>query len=134
MGLWSAIRREWFYTTQLARMLGALKKITPDSDYLTPDLFEDSVDKHQQRTAFITESGVEISYAQFDRYANRVAHWALAQGLKPGDTVALYMANRWEYVAIWYGLSKVGIMAALLNNQITGTRWPIASMCQAPSM
>ena len=73
MGLWSTIRREWFYTTQLVRMLGALKKITPDSEYLTPDLFEDSVDKHAQRTAFITESGVEISYAQFDRYANRVA-------------------------------------------------------------
>ena len=120
MGLWSTIRREWFYTTQLVRMLGALKKITPDSEYLTPDLFEDSVDKHAQRTAFITESGVEISYAQFDRYANRVAHWALAQGVKPGDTVALYMANRWEYVAIWFGLSKVGIMGALLNNQITG--------------
>jgi len=120
MGFWSAIKREWFYTTQLARMLGKLKQITPDSQSLTPDLFEASVDAHTDRTAFITETGDEISYAQFEAYANRVAHWAVGLGLNPGDTVALYMANRWEYVAIWYGLSKVGVMAALLNNQITG--------------
>jgi acyl-CoA synthetase (AMP-forming)/AMP-acid ligase II len=81
---------------------------------------EDSVDAHADRIAFQTDDGAEVSYAAFDAYANRVAHWAVAQGLEPGDTVALYMANRWEYVAIWFGLSKVGVLAALLNNQVTG--------------
>jgi len=120
MGLWSTLKREWFYTTQLARMLGKLKSITPDSTFLTPDLLEASVDAHKDRIAFMTEAGDQITYAQFDAYANTVAHWAVDQGLNPGDTVALYMGNRWEYVAIWHGLSKVGVMAALLNNQITG--------------
>jgi fatty-acyl-CoA synthase len=30
------------------------------------------------------------------------------------------MGNRWEYVATWFGLSKVGVICALLNNQVTG--------------
>ena len=119
MGLLKAVRRELFYTTELIRVLGVTKKITPDSERLTPDMIEDTVDAHASRPAFILDDG-EISYAQFDAYANRVANWAVSTGIEPGDTVALYMGNRWEYVAIWYGLSKVGVITALLNNQVTG--------------
>ena len=36
-------------------------------------------------------------------------------GIKRGDTVALMMDNRPEYVAIWLGLAKVGIVTALVN-------------------
>jgi fatty-acyl-CoA synthase len=120
MGLMQAIKREWFYTTELARLLGKLKQITPDSADLTPDLLERSVDAHKNRVAFLTEDNQEISYKAFDAYANRIADWAVAQGLEPGDTVVLYMANRWEYVAVWFGLSKVGVLAALVNHQISG--------------
>ncbi|MGJ3233078.1 MAG: long-chain-acyl-CoA synthetase [Oceanicaulis sp.] len=120
MGLIQSIKREWFYTTELARLLGKLKQIKPDSPDLTPDLLERSVDAHKNRTAFLTEENEKISYKAFDEYANRIANWAVDQGLEPGDTVVLYMANRWEYVAIWYGLSKVGVLAALVNNQISG--------------
>jgi len=120
MGLLSAARREIFYTLQLARLMGKLKAIQPDSQFLTPDLFEKSVDAHRDRIAFLTEDGQSITYGAFDAYANQVADWAVSQGIEPGDTVALYMANRWEYVAIWYGLSKVGVITALLNNQVTG--------------
>jgi fatty-acyl-CoA synthase len=55
-----------------------------------------------------------------DTLANRYAHWALAVGLKRGDTVALFAQNCADYVAIWYGLSKVGVVAALINHQLTG--------------
>ncbi len=120
MGLISAIKREWFYTKELAGLLKQLQWITPDAERLTPDVLEDSVDAHGDRPAFFTEKGEIVTYAAFDAYANRVANWAVAQGLEPGDTVALYMGNRWEYVAVWFGLSKVGVMAALLNNQVTG--------------
>lgn len=120
MGFFSAIKREIFYTRELVRLLKTLKSITPDSPDLTPDLLERNVDAHKTRPAFILEDGSTISYGAFDAFANRVANWALASGIKPGDTVALYMGNRWEYIAFWYGLSKVGVIAALLNNQVTG--------------
>ena len=55
-----------------------------------------------------------------DALANRYAHWADSAGLRRGDVVALLMPNRLDYLPIWYGLSKVGVVAALINNQLTG--------------
>lgn len=47
--------------------------------------------------------------------SNQVAHVFEEAGFKPGDTVALLMENRPEYVALWLGLSKAGIVTALIN-------------------
>jgi fatty-acyl-CoA synthase len=119
MGLFEAIGRETHYMRHMLRILGGIKKTGPGSGKRVPDHIEATVEKHADRTAFHTDEG-EISYRQFDAFANRVARWARAQGLKPGDCVALFMSNRWEYVAIWYGLSKVGVVTALINSQLFG--------------
>ncbi|MGH6951399.1 MAG: long-chain-acyl-CoA synthetase, partial [Vitreimonas sp.] len=37
-----------------------------------------------------------------------------------GDTVALLLPNRAEYVPAWVGLAKVGVATALINNNLTG--------------
>src|SRR6185503_7181321 len=37
-----------------------------------------------------------------------------------GQTVALFMPNRLEYFCVWYGLSKIGVVTALINNQLSG--------------
>ena len=55
-----------------------------------------------------------------DALANRYAHWAGDVGIRRGEVVALLMPNRLEYLPIWYGLSKVGVVTALINNQLTG--------------
>lgn len=47
--------------------------------------------------------------------SNRVAHLFQQSGLVAGDTVALLLENRPEYVAIWVGLAKIGLVTALLN-------------------
>lgn len=39
----------------------------------------------------------------------------LENGFKKGDVVGLLMENRPEFVAIWLGMSKVGIVSALIN-------------------
>jgi acyl-coenzyme A synthetase/AMP-(fatty) acid ligase len=38
--------------------------------------------------------------------------------LKKGDCVALFMENRPEFVGIWYGLGKLGVITALINNNL----------------
>ncbi|MAL10208.1 MAG: long-chain-acyl-CoA synthetase [Maricaulis sp.] len=119
MGLFSYLGREFFYLKELLRVTREVGWIKPDSETLTPDHLESVVDEHRDLPVFITDTG-EVTFAEYDAYANRVAHWALAQGLKPGDTVALFLTNRWEYIAIWYGLSKVGVVSALLNYQLRG--------------
>ena len=119
MGMFSAIGREVKYVSGMLRVLNQIKKVGPGSGVRVPDHIEKTVDKFSDRPMAITDDG-EISYAAFDAYANRVANWALAQGLKKGETVALFMPNRWEYIAIWFGLSKIGVVTSLLNNQLSG--------------
>lgn len=119
MAFLSSLKREFDFVTGMLSVLGRIKKVGPGSGVRVPDHIEKTVDKFPDRPMAITDEG-EISYAAFDAFANRVAHWALEQGLKPGDTVALFMPNCWQYIAIWFGLSKVGVITSLLNNQLSG--------------
>ena len=38
--------------------------------------------------------------------------------LKKGDCVALFMENKPEYIGIWLGLSKLGVITALINTNL----------------
>ncbi|OYX02460.1 MAG: long-chain-acyl-CoA synthetase [Caulobacter vibrioides] len=119
MRLRQKIRREIRFLKGLSRTLKRVKTIAPDSSNLICDDLEAAVDKWGPRPA-ITFEGKTISYAELDAMANRYAHWAKGLGLTRGQTVALFMPNRIEYLAIWYGLTKVGVATALINNQLTG--------------
>lgn len=109
----------WKTFNGIRRLVKLTEDITPESANLVPDDFEASVDRHRANVAFRFEGNV-LTYGELDARANRVAHWALDQGLEPGDCVALFMENRPEYVAIWIGLSKVGVVTALINSHLTG--------------
>src|SRR5882724_767956 len=61
-----------------------------------------------------------LSYRDLAIRCNRYARWGLAQDLKAGDTVCLMMANCAEYMAIWLGLSRIGAVVALVNNNLAG--------------
>lgn len=74
-----------------------------------------------QKTMFIDTEGDRVfTYADIEELSNRVANFAMSQGWKPGSAVAIHMDNCPEYVAVWLGLSKVGIAAALINNNQKG--------------
>jgi fatty-acyl-CoA synthase len=113
------IRREVKFLKGLTRTLKRVKSIAPDSANLICDDIEAGVDKWRDRPA-MTFEGRTVTYAELDGMANRYAHWAKGQGLTRGQTVALFMPNRLEYFAVWYGLTKVGVATALINNQLTG--------------
>jgi fatty-acyl-CoA synthase len=119
MGLGARLAREFRFLNGLARTLWAVRKIDPESDVLVCDDFETAVDRFADHTALVFEDE-RYTYRQLDAIANRIAAWADAQGLKRGDTVALLLPNRAEYVPAWMGLAKVGIAAALINNNLTG--------------
>ncbi len=120
MSVIQTIKREAKYLSGMLRMLKAIKNVDADSDRLVPDDLEKLCDKYGPNIAFL-EDDRTMSYAEFEAYANRVANWALGEGCVKGDTVCVFVRNRLEYVAIWFGLSKVGIIPALLNFQLTGT-------------
>jgi fatty-acyl-CoA synthase len=62
-----------------------------------------------------------MTYGQLSRRINQYARWALSQGIGKGDVVGLLMANRPEYLALWLGISSVGVAVALLNVNLTGS-------------
>jgi fatty-acyl-CoA synthase len=119
MGVIEAIRRESAYMSGIMGVLKWVKPLTPEWDFTLGDEIEAAADKFGGNTLFVFE-GTSWTYAQFDGLANRYANWALAQGLKAGDSVALLMQNRPEYVAVWAGLSKVGVATAMINTNLQG--------------
>src|SRR5216684_9331476 len=61
-----------------------------------------------------------LSYRELAKRCNQYARWGLAQGLRPRDTVGLMMPNCAEYMAIWLGLTRIGVVVALINNNLAG--------------
>jgi fatty-acyl-CoA synthase len=61
-----------------------------------------------------------LSYRALGAACNRYARWGLERGLARGDCVALLMANCPDYMAIWLGLSGIGVTVALVNTNLRG--------------
>ena len=117
MGLFQTIKHEVLYLKDVLRILKAVKHLDPKSERLLPDEMEGWVEKYSNNLALIEDERT-LTFRQMDDYANRVANWATKMGLKAGDTVALFARNRLEYVSIWYGFTKIGVIPALLNFQL----------------
>ena len=119
MSFKARLEREWRFVRGLNRTLKRVKTIAPTSPNLICDDLQAAVDQWRDRPA-LTFEGKTISYGEMDAIANRYAHWAKTNNLRRGQTVALFMPNRLEYFPIWYGLTKVGVITALINNQLSG--------------
>jgi fatty-acyl-CoA synthase len=119
MRLRAKLKREWRFLRGLNRTLKRVKSIAPDSPNLICDDLQAAVDRWRSRTA-LTFEGRTVTYGEMDAIANRFAHWAKSSGIRRGQTVALFMPNRLEYFCVWYGLSKIGVVTALINNQLSG--------------
>jgi len=119
MRLKARFDREWRFWRGLDRTLKRVKTIASDSPNLICDDLQAAVEQWRDRPA-LTFEGRTVTYGEMDAIANRYAHWAKSLNLRRGQTVALFMPNRLEYFPIWYGLSKVGVITALINNQLSG--------------
>lgn len=62
----------------------------------------------------------KITYARLNAGANRYANCFAKLGFKKGDVVAILMKNRPEYIMAVCGLSKLGIIASLIDVGIRG--------------
>ena len=117
--MFAPLKRDLLFASGLFRTLGRVKGIEPGSPRRICDDLEAAVRRWRDREA-LRFDGRSLTYGEMDALANRFARWALEAGLKPGDRVALFLPNRIEYLPAWYGLSKVGVVSALINNQLTG--------------
>ena len=97
-----------------ARKLARQKKIVAD-------LFSDNAAKNPDKYIFESvETGEKITYREANILANKVANIFYEAGYRKGDVVALLMENRIEYIPIWIGLTKLGIIVSLMNYNLRG--------------
>jgi fatty-acyl-CoA synthase len=61
-----------------------------------------------------------LSYAALAARSRQYARWGRSRGLEAGDVAALLMPNCAEYVAVWLGLTRIGVTVALLNTHLAG--------------
>ncbi|WP_460147063.1 long-chain-acyl-CoA synthetase [Pseudomonas sp. S2_A02] len=67
----------------------------------------------------LLQGEVVLTYAQVNQWANRIAHHLLAQGIRKGDVVAIFIENRVELLVTILAVAKVGAISALLNTSQT---------------
>ena len=72
---------------------------------------------HPEKTALIFGENA-WTYAELDTLTDRLAANLLAQGLEPGDRVALHMSNCPELVFGYYGCFKAGAIAVPINERM----------------
>jgi fatty-acyl-CoA synthase len=70
--------------------------------------------------AALIDLDTQISFGGLAQRANQYARFGMSQGLRPGDAVALVMNNCAEYVAVWLGFTRIGVVVALVNSQLSG--------------
>src|SRR6201981_1418411 len=78
------------------------------------DLAEHAIDAVPDRVALIC-GDEQLTYAQLDEKANRLAHYLIDQGVKKNDKVGLYCRNRIEIVIAMLGIVKAGAILVNVN-------------------
>lgn len=78
------------------------------------DIFRQHVARHPNKACIIFEDQ-EWTFQQIEDFSNKVATTFKNHGYRKGDVVALLMENRPDFVGIWLGLSKIGIITSLIN-------------------
>ncbi len=78
------------------------------------DLFEHAVDAVPDRVALIVDDE-QVTYAELDAQANRLAHFLAARGIGRGDHVGILSVNTIEYVVAMLGLFKIRAVPINVN-------------------
>jgi len=81
-----------------------------------------SCGRHPQRTAIVDYSSVSakgepkrIGYAEYGDLIERAARGLVAAGVAPGEVIAIYLSNAWEYSVIYHAATLAGALPTLLN-------------------
>uniref|UniRef100_A0A1B6LW85 long-chain-fatty-acid--CoA ligase n=1 Tax=Graphocephala atropunctata TaxID=36148 RepID=A0A1B6LW85_9HEMI len=117
--LYKTLPRDLTALQRYLRFLWSVRNLKK-RDMSIGEVFAQHVEKRPNDVCFIFEDR-EWTFTQVEEFSNRVANVFKAQGLKNGDAVALMMDNRPEFVCFWLGLSKLGVITALINTNLRQT-------------
>ncbi len=80
------------------------------------DLILDSCRRNAEKTAIVDCScGRRLTYAQYGEIVESLARGLTAAGIKPGEMVAIFLCNSWEFCAAFHATQLAGAIPTLLN-------------------
>ena len=80
------------------------------------DLLEQLRDKQKDDIAFI-DGDKAITFEAFGRICDGATLWLRNQGIGPGDRVAVWLVNRIEWLALFFGLCSLGAILVTVNTR-----------------
>lgn len=83
-------------------------------NWTVPKMFTETANRIPDKVMFYFEDQ-KYTFKEVEEESNRVANYFESKGYKKGDSVALFMENRPEFVTIWLGLCKIGVVPAFIN-------------------
>src|SRR5215469_650127 len=69
-------------------------------------------------TAIAWDQG-EVSFASLASESRRIASALAEMNIRPGDTVAIWMANCPAWMAVFFGCARLGVRVAAINTRFT---------------
>jgi acyl-CoA synthetase (AMP-forming)/AMP-acid ligase II len=65
-------------------------------------------------------AAIDLTFAEWDRQSNRMARWLVANGVEPGDRVALHLppAESTEFLLAYAGVHKAGAVAVPTSTRL----------------
>ncbi len=81
--------------------------------------FAQAAQRHAQRTAMVFE-GRRWTYAELSAEVGRLAAGLRAQGVQPGERVALWVRNRPEFVMLFYAISAAQGVVVPMDVRLAG--------------
>jgi len=80
------------------------------------DIILDSCRKFPRKIALLDASiNRRFTYAEYGETVERLARGVVAAGLKPGELVAIFLPNSWEFAAAYHAATLAGGIPTLLN-------------------
>jgi long-chain acyl-CoA synthetase len=72
--------------------------------------------RYPQKTALVdTSCGRRLSYAEYGETVEGLASGLVAAGLRPGEVVAIFLCNSWEFCTAYHAATLAGGIPTLLN-------------------
>jgi acyl-CoA synthetase (AMP-forming)/AMP-acid ligase II len=72
--------------------------------------------RHAEKTALVDAScGRRLTYAEYGEMVEALARGLVAAGVKPGEVIAIFLANSWEFAAAYHAATMAGAIPTLLN-------------------
>jgi long-chain acyl-CoA synthetase len=86
------------------------------SGLFVQDVVLDSCRRHANKTALVdVSSGRRLTYAEYGDEVERVAGGLVAAGIRPGEVVAIFLPNSWEFAIAFHAIQLAGAIPTLLN-------------------